>query len=158
MKASESAREAALGHLQQLPKDQAAHHERCDMGVGCEEYGVCYANSQGKPEYCSLHERHPSITNRLERMAVTQSAKDAAVELAHEIGMSAEEFTSSGADILVQAITQAEERGRAAHNAAIIAMLDNMKTEASELGQTDAVFWIVQIKRDIAALIPGEPA
>jgi hypothetical protein len=33
--------------------------------------------------------------------------------------------------------------------AAIIAYLDRMKVEAAELGQSDAVFWIVQIKRDI---------
>lgn len=31
----------------------------------------------------------------------------------------------------------------------IVAYLDRMKTEASELGFADAVFWIVQVKRNI---------
>lgn len=25
---------------------------RCDLGVGCEEYGVCYAMAHGRPEQC----------------------------------------------------------------------------------------------------------
>lgn len=92
-------------------------------------------------------------------MKASESAREAAMRL---LDQQAIRFHKDGTfrdwDNTVQAFTQAEARGRAAHNAAIIAMLDNMKTEASELGQTDAVFWIVQIKRDIAALIPGEPA
>lgn len=35
--------------------------------------------------------------------------------------------------------------------AQIVAYLDRMKVEASELGQTDAVFWIVQVRRAIEA-------
>ena len=27
-------------------------HAQCDMGVGCEEVGVCYAEANGKPERC----------------------------------------------------------------------------------------------------------
>lgn len=26
--------------------------ERCSMGVGCDEYGVCYAEAHGQPEKC----------------------------------------------------------------------------------------------------------
>jgi len=26
--------------------------ERCTMGVGCDEYGVCYADAHGQPEQC----------------------------------------------------------------------------------------------------------
>jgi hypothetical protein len=29
---------------------------RCNFGVGCEEYGVCYASANGKPEMCGLEE------------------------------------------------------------------------------------------------------
>ena len=30
----------------------AGYEGRCDMGVGCEEAGVCYASAQGEPERC----------------------------------------------------------------------------------------------------------
>ncbi|AJA07487.1 hypothetical protein SKP52_02785 [Sphingopyxis fribergensis] len=40
-------------------------------------------------------------------------------------------------------------QGEDGERAAIIAYLDRMKVEASELGNPNAVFWIVQIKRDI---------
>ncbi len=25
---------------------------RCTMGVGCDEYGICYAEAHGQPEQC----------------------------------------------------------------------------------------------------------
>lgn len=49
-----------------------------------------------------------------------------------------------------QAVEQIDTRD--AERADIIAHLDRMKVEASENGAADAVFWIVQIKRDIASL------
>lgn len=27
---------------------------KCSMGAGCDEYGVCYAESQGEPDRCPL--------------------------------------------------------------------------------------------------------
>lgn len=30
--------------------------KRCDMGVGCDEAGVCYAAAHGEPERCPLAE------------------------------------------------------------------------------------------------------
>lgn len=32
-------------------EDPRVRHE-CNMGVGCEEYGVCYASAHGEPERC----------------------------------------------------------------------------------------------------------
>ena len=26
--------------------------QRCTMGVGCDEYGVCYASAHGRPDLC----------------------------------------------------------------------------------------------------------
>lgn len=52
----------------------------------------------------------------------------------------------------------ADERGaavieadRAALVAEIVGWLDATKKEASEVGSPDAVFWLIQIKRDIQA-------
>lgn len=28
----------------------------CTMGVGCDEYGVCYASAHGRPEQCPCHQ------------------------------------------------------------------------------------------------------
>lgn len=28
--------------------------QRCNMGVGCEQYGICYAASQGEPDRCGM--------------------------------------------------------------------------------------------------------
>lgn len=42
------------------------------MGVGCNEYGVCYADAHGKPEMCGL----PEISNR-EQIIVNHLAKPA---------------------------------------------------------------------------------
>lgn len=33
-------------------KHIAAGKTVCDLGVGCEEYGVCYAEAHGEPERC----------------------------------------------------------------------------------------------------------
>ena len=30
--------------------------QRCSMGVGCDEYGVCYAEAHGRPEMCPQQE------------------------------------------------------------------------------------------------------
>lgn len=43
--------------LQQLLRGRAQEEEprvrhTCNMGVGCEEYGVCYAAAHGEPERC----------------------------------------------------------------------------------------------------------
>jgi hypothetical protein len=35
--------------------------EPCDLGVGCEEYGVCYADAHGQPDQCG---RNPSPNPR----------------------------------------------------------------------------------------------
>lgn len=28
---------------------------KCSLGVGCEEYGVCYADAHGDPDQCGKH-------------------------------------------------------------------------------------------------------
>lgn len=35
--------------------------ERCSLGVGCDECGVCYASAHGQPEQCPHYEppKHP---------------------------------------------------------------------------------------------------
>lgn len=33
-------------------KPVEASHDVCDLGVGCEEYGVCYAAAHGQPDRC----------------------------------------------------------------------------------------------------------
>lgn len=38
----------------------------CDMGVDCEEYGVCYANAQGRPDMCP-REQSEAITRGAKR-------------------------------------------------------------------------------------------
>lgn len=30
---------------------------RCSMGVGCDEFGVCYADTHGRPEMCPLRQK-----------------------------------------------------------------------------------------------------
>lgn len=62
---------------------------------------------------------------------MSEADKNAAVNLAHEIGMSAEEFTSGGADILVQAFA----RHRAAHMQVILA---DAADEAHRIGVRNA--------------------
>lgn len=32
---------------------------RCNMGVGCDEYGVCYASSHGRPDMCPCEAPYP---------------------------------------------------------------------------------------------------
>ncbi len=27
---------------------------QCTMGVGCNEYGICYADAHGQPDFCPL--------------------------------------------------------------------------------------------------------
>lgn len=39
--------------------------ERCSMGVGCDEWGVCYADAHGQPEQC------PHYTQRIEAQRAT---------------------------------------------------------------------------------------
>jgi len=34
----------------------------CDMGVGCEQVGICYAEAHGEPWRCSLYEGPNMIT------------------------------------------------------------------------------------------------
>ncbi|PBB68157.1 hypothetical protein CK228_13695 [Mesorhizobium sp. WSM4312] len=38
----------------------------CDMGVGCEQYGVCYAAAHGEPERCGDVPRVWVVTGRSE--------------------------------------------------------------------------------------------
>ena len=33
--------------------------QRCDMGVGCDEARVCYADAHGKPQKCPKHVQQP---------------------------------------------------------------------------------------------------
>lgn len=46
-----------------------AYHksEQCDMGVGCDEYGACYAEAQGRPEMCPLRDKfdYPTFTAKI---------------------------------------------------------------------------------------------
>ena len=45
-------------------RERAAHPHRrekqCDMGVGCLEAGVCYADAHGEPERCPLNVPQPT--------------------------------------------------------------------------------------------------
>ena len=34
-------------------------NERCNLGVGCEEAGMCYALAKGRPEKCGRHSPKP---------------------------------------------------------------------------------------------------
>lgn len=57
----------------------------CDLGVGCDETGTCYALAHGRPEICGK---------------ANWDDKSAAVQIGHEIGMSAEDFTRLGDGIV----------------------------------------------------------
>lgn len=35
--------------------------ERCSMGVGCDEYGVCYADAHNAPLMCPLYAQKPTL-------------------------------------------------------------------------------------------------
>lgn len=41
---------------------------RCSLGVGCDEYGVCYADAHGEPDRCGCHpqENQPMISISIE--------------------------------------------------------------------------------------------
>ena len=49
--------------------------EKCDMGVGCAETGVCYAEAQGQPEMCPIRPTTPEIT-RLQLQVIDETADD----------------------------------------------------------------------------------
>lgn len=46
------------------------------------------------------------VSQEAVEMAVTDADKEASAELAHAIGMSCEDFTSGGADVIVQALAR----------------------------------------------------
>ena len=42
----------ALDRAERAEKELVRLHGPCSLGVGCDQYGVCYADSHGKPENC----------------------------------------------------------------------------------------------------------
>ena len=38
----------------------AKESQRCSLGVGCDEYGVCYAIAHGQPEQCGKLDAEPA--------------------------------------------------------------------------------------------------
>ena len=47
--------------------------DQCTMGVGCDEYGICYAEAHGQPEQCPLYAARGNDLppELLERVAMT---------------------------------------------------------------------------------------
>lgn len=56
--AADAARAASPTGLSPFGSSQSgiAIAGRCTMGVGCDEYGVCYAEAHGEPERCPLNQ------------------------------------------------------------------------------------------------------
>lgn len=46
------------------PQNPRVTQAPCSMGVGCDEYGVCYAEAHGQPEQCPHYT--PSATQALQ--------------------------------------------------------------------------------------------
>ena len=61
--------------------DEAKADRYCDMGVGCGEYGACYAAANGEPERCSLATQPaPAASAEREARVIEQNARKAAQE------------------------------------------------------------------------------
>lgn len=56
----------------------SAGHTPCTMGVGCDEYGICYAEAHGQPDQCpkapSLIAAAPELLLMLEALAGAAAA------------------------------------------------------------------------------------
>jgi len=98
-----------------------------------EDWAVALSKLPHRVDADSLIQR--AIASQEAREAeVTEADKDAAAELAHAIRMSCEDFTSWGADVLVQAFArhrQSAERGEVA-NAAFSAVNTRGQTKTIE--------------------------
>lgn len=65
--------------------------ERCSMGVGCDEYGRCYASAHGEPDSCPLNKQRGNdidtskkeellaLADRIEKMDGPSDSEDAPI-------------------------------------------------------------------------------